>query len=140
MLRLQQERQARGWSIAELARRTGLNASTLGIVEKGRFKPYPAQLRKMAAAFGQDVAQAASLAEEVDPLPVREVGEARMPFIETIRSHRYRFTNCSKHGAVKSGLAWRGPHLGEFCPNGCYLTFIVQSPEVLVLAPSRPGA
>lgn len=65
MLRLQQERQACGWSIAELSRRSGLNASTLGMIENYRFRPYPNQLKKVAVACGLDPEQAALLGEEV---------------------------------------------------------------------------
>jgi ribosome-binding protein aMBF1 (putative translation factor) len=52
MKRLQQEREARGWSRAELARRAHLNPGTVGLIEVGRFVPYPGQVAKLARALG----------------------------------------------------------------------------------------
>ena len=46
------ERERRGWSRAELGRRACLNSGTVGLIESGRLKPYPSQLRKLASAFG----------------------------------------------------------------------------------------
>ena len=51
-MRISQERKRRGWSRAELARRAGMNGGTVGLIESGRFKPYPGQLRKLASALG----------------------------------------------------------------------------------------
>ena len=42
----------KGWSKAELARRAGLNASTVGVIESGRLIPYAGQVAKLAAALG----------------------------------------------------------------------------------------
>ena len=52
MKAMTKEREARGWSRAELARRADMNAATVGQIEAGRFIPYPAQLRKIAVALG----------------------------------------------------------------------------------------
>jgi transcriptional regulator with XRE-family HTH domain len=52
MKRLQQLREARGWTRAELARRAKLNPATVGMIEHGRLQPYESQLRKLAAALG----------------------------------------------------------------------------------------
>lgn len=41
-----------GWSIAELSRRTGMNPTTIGQAEAGRFIPYPSQVGKLAEALG----------------------------------------------------------------------------------------
>ena len=48
---MQKHREAKGWTKAELARRAGLNASTVGWIESGRFTPYPSQVRKLAEAL-----------------------------------------------------------------------------------------
>ena len=48
---LTSEREHRGWSRAELARRSGMNAATVGQIELGRLQPYPSQLAKLAAAL-----------------------------------------------------------------------------------------
>jgi transcriptional regulator with XRE-family HTH domain len=55
-------RRARGWTKAELARRAGLNAATIGWIESGRFRPYAAQIDKLAAALNVDAALIAALA------------------------------------------------------------------------------
>jgi len=52
MMNLKLERTQRGWSRAELARRANLNAATVGLIEAGRFRPYPIQLAKLASALG----------------------------------------------------------------------------------------
>ena len=48
---LRKHREARGWSRAELARRAQMNATTVGWIESGRFRPYPVQLEKLAKAL-----------------------------------------------------------------------------------------
>lgn len=40
-----------GWSQSELARRAGLNQSTLNQIESGRLLPYPSQIQKLAQAL-----------------------------------------------------------------------------------------
>jgi transcriptional regulator with XRE-family HTH domain len=61
MLFLTSERTRRGWSRAELARRAGLNATTISLIESRRFRPYPGQLRKLAAALAVPEDQAEAL-------------------------------------------------------------------------------
>ena len=79
-MRLTEERRQRGWSRAELARRAGMNATTVGLVEAGRFIPYPSQLAKLARALGIPEAQAGALLEPAPNLPVtRPSTEARAP-------------------------------------------------------------
>ena len=48
---IRKTRESRGWSRAELARRAGLNASTVGSIENGRMRPYDCQLLKLADAL-----------------------------------------------------------------------------------------
>ncbi len=62
------ERSRRGWSRAELARRAGLNASTVGLIESGRLQPYPSQLYKLANALGFPESEAHLLLEDT-PAP-----------------------------------------------------------------------
>ena len=52
MKRLSAERRRFGWSRAELARRAGMNAGTVSLIETGRLLPYPSQLAKIAGALG----------------------------------------------------------------------------------------
>ena len=42
----------RGWSKAELSRRTGINATTIGQIIQGRFIPYLVQVEKIEKALG----------------------------------------------------------------------------------------
>jgi transcriptional regulator with XRE-family HTH domain len=45
---LAQEREHRGWSKSELARRARMHPSTVGLIESGRRKPYPKELARLA--------------------------------------------------------------------------------------------
>ena len=62
------ERSRRGWSRAELARRAGINASTVGLIESGRLHPYVSQLMKLANALGVSQSEAHHLLEDT-PAP-----------------------------------------------------------------------
>ena len=97
-MRLTYERNRRGWSLAKLARRSDLNATTVGLIESGRFRPYPGQLRKLAKALGLPLAEAGSLVEEQprqsrvdesaqpEPLPLAKKG-ARQPQLSDPRNN-----------------------------------------------------
>ena len=52
---------ATGGAKAELARRACLNPTTVGLIESGRFHPYPGQLQKLAAALDWPKAEAEQL-------------------------------------------------------------------------------
>lgn len=65
MKNLTRLREQRGWSKSELARRAGLNQSTVSAVEIGRLVPYDTQLRKLAKALS--VSNPDSLLDEVLP-------------------------------------------------------------------------
>jgi transcriptional regulator with XRE-family HTH domain len=58
-------RERRGWSKSELARRAGLNQTTVSAVESGRLIPYDTQLLKLAKALG--VPDPEALLDEVTP-------------------------------------------------------------------------
>ena len=47
-----QEREARGWSRAELGRHARLHPSRVGQCENGRAVPYDIELERLAAALG----------------------------------------------------------------------------------------
>ena len=53
-----------GMSKAELARQAEVNASVIGWIESGRFKPYPIQLERIAAVLG--VRDPESLLDEIE--------------------------------------------------------------------------
>ena len=65
MLRITALREAKNISRAELARRSGLNASSISWIETGRFIPYPSQLDKLAAAL-EYAGDPSELIQEVD--------------------------------------------------------------------------
>lgn len=67
MLRVQHERESRGWSRTELARRARLNPVTVGQIESGRLAPYPSQLRKLARALGLHADEAGLLLDSAEP-------------------------------------------------------------------------
>jgi len=48
-------RKARGWSQAELSRRTGIHSSALSHLEHGHVKVWPGYLARIARAFGVSV-------------------------------------------------------------------------------------
>jgi transcriptional regulator with XRE-family HTH domain len=50
-LNLTSEREIRGWSKAELARRARLDAGLLSKIESRRVQPYPTELRRLARAL-----------------------------------------------------------------------------------------
>ena len=62
--RLETMRRQRGWSQAELARRACLNQVTVNQIERGRLRPYPSQLGKLALALGIPT-ESETLMEEV---------------------------------------------------------------------------
>jgi transcriptional regulator with XRE-family HTH domain len=72
MIRLTVERKHRGWTQGEVQRRSGVNASTLSLIESGRYRPGPGQLDKLRRAFGVRPEDAERLLEAVpvDPLGV----------------------------------------------------------------------
>jgi transcriptional regulator with XRE-family HTH domain len=72
VIRLTLERKRRGWSQAELARRSLVNATSISLIECRRFLPGPTQLEKLRKALGLRPAAAERLLEvvAVDPLPV----------------------------------------------------------------------
>ena len=82
MIRMTQERRLRGWSQAELSRKTGIHCTTLSLIENKRFTPYKSQLLKLARALGIPPGAEQTLLDEDtsinDPRPVGpERGEGR---------------------------------------------------------------
>lgn len=63
-IRLKREREKRGWTRAELARRAGMSAGDVGKIEAERTKPYDSQLAKIAKALGIRQSEASSLINE----------------------------------------------------------------------------
>lgn len=65
MIRLQLEREKRGLSKAELARRAKMQPGDVGKIESGRAKPYDVQLKKLGRAMRLRVAESLTLGDEV---------------------------------------------------------------------------
>lgn len=65
MMRLTIERWKKGWSMAELARRCGANASSISRIEKGKEPPYPLRAQRIATSLGWK-GDPMDLFEEVD--------------------------------------------------------------------------
>lgn len=61
--RLRAEREARGWSLTELARRSGVSRSMIHKVERGASSPTTALLSKVAGALGLTVSELLARAE-----------------------------------------------------------------------------
>lgn len=91
MIRLQLEREKRGLSKAELARRAKMQPGDVGKIESGRAKPYDVQLKKLGRAMRMRVAESLALGEEIATQEsaldeVERAGEA----IEAIRDAHAR--------------------------------------------------
>ncbi|MGE5508940.1 MAG: helix-turn-helix domain-containing protein [Chitinophagales bacterium] len=52
MFRVEQERQLRGWSQAEVARRTGIHPVTICQLEAGKIHPYPGWKERLSKVLG----------------------------------------------------------------------------------------
>jgi transcriptional regulator with XRE-family HTH domain len=71
MLRLTHERKLRGWTQRELAERSGVNATTVNLVENGRYLPGPLPLAKIARALGLNASAGQRLLERIDYDPLQ---------------------------------------------------------------------
>jgi transcriptional regulator with XRE-family HTH domain len=61
--RLKQERQARGWSMADLAARSGVSKAMIAKIESGAASPTAALLGKLSGAFGLSLSTLLARAE-----------------------------------------------------------------------------
>ena len=71
-------RSERGWSLAQLAQRSGLSAAAVHKIEKSGMTPTIASLMKIAAALGKSVAHFVDEPETPDVLVVRNDARARV--------------------------------------------------------------
>ncbi|WP_203979576.1 helix-turn-helix domain-containing protein [Planotetraspora silvatica] len=69
--RLAQLREERGWSLDELAQRTGVSRSTLSRLERTEISPTAALLNRLCAAYGRTMSQLLAEVEEEPPQLVR---------------------------------------------------------------------
>ena len=71
-------RSERGWSLAQLAQRSGLSAAAVHKIEKSGMTPTIASLMKIAAALGKSVAHFVDEPETPDVMVVRNDERARV--------------------------------------------------------------
>jgi transcriptional regulator with XRE-family HTH domain len=63
-LRIKQERDARKWSLAELAERSGVSKAMISKIERGEASPTATILGRLSGAFGQQLSALLALAEQ----------------------------------------------------------------------------
>jgi len=81
--RLRDEREARGWSLGELAQRAGVSKAMISKVERGEASPTAALLGRLSAAFQLTLATLLARAESDDGRLVRARDQARWRDPET---------------------------------------------------------
>jgi transcriptional regulator with XRE-family HTH domain len=74
--RLAHLRAERGWSLADLAGRTGMSRSTLSRLERGEISPTATQLRRLAAAYERTASRLLAEVESVPRQLVRAADQA----------------------------------------------------------------
>ena len=101
-LRIQQEREARGWTLAELADHSGVSRAMLSKVEREEASPTAALLGRISAAFGLTLAQLFARAEGVSGQVTRRAEQAAWRDPETGFTRRA----LSPAGAAPLDLVW----------------------------------
>ena len=71
--RLADLRQQQGWSLEELAQRTGLSRATLSRVERAETSPTASLLNRLCAAYGLNMSRLLSEIEDEPPMPARRL-------------------------------------------------------------------
>jgi transcriptional regulator with XRE-family HTH domain len=74
--RLATLRQAQGWTLDELAQRSGISRATLSRLERGETSPTAALLGRLCAAFGRTMSRLLAEIEAAPPLLVRHAAQA----------------------------------------------------------------
>lgn len=98
--RLAAERETRGWSVAELAARSGVSRAMIARIERGAVKPTAALLGRVSAAFGLPLSQLFALTETP---PSRLAAAARQP-VWTDPETRYMRRSVSPGGDARLQL------------------------------------
>ncbi|MFF8812747.1 helix-turn-helix domain-containing protein [Streptomyces pactum] len=73
--RLARLRAARGWSLEELAQRTGISRSTLSRLERAEISPTAALLNRLCAAHGRTMSRLLAEVESEPPQMIRADGQ-----------------------------------------------------------------
>ncbi len=105
--RLKQEREGRGWSLADLAQRSGVSRAMISRIERGEASPTATLLGRLSAAFGLTLSQLFARAEGGGQL-------ARLDAQPTWRDPAtgFRRRSLSPPGAGRLELVW-----GELPPR-----------------------
>ncbi|HHH81693.1 MAG TPA: helix-turn-helix domain-containing protein [Chloroflexi bacterium] len=84
-VRMRQLREAQGWSIRELARRSGLSANALSLIERGRTSPSVSTLYKVSAALSVPITSFFETESQQAQVVYRKASErTRVPFTRGI--------------------------------------------------------
>ncbi|MCJ8323009.1 MAG: helix-turn-helix transcriptional regulator [Rhizobiales bacterium] len=82
--RLKQERILRGWSLSNLAEKSGVSRAMINKVERGQSSPTAALLGRLSGAFGLNLSTLLARAENIDNVGlIREVDQTRWVDPET---------------------------------------------------------
>ena len=81
--RLKTEREARGWSVAELAERSGVSRAMISKVERAEASPTAALLGRLSGAFGLTLSALLARAEQANGRLARRIDQPRWTDPET---------------------------------------------------------
>ena len=73
--RLKAEREARGWTLAELAERSGVSKAAISKIERDEVSPTAALLGRLSGAFGLSLSQLLARAEQGEGLLARAAAQ-----------------------------------------------------------------
>jgi transcriptional regulator with XRE-family HTH domain len=73
--RIRQERESRGWSLTELAQRSGVSRAMINKVERGQASPTAALLGRLCGAFGLSLSTLLARTEAAAPRQVQRAEE-----------------------------------------------------------------
>ncbi|PWI14037.1 transcriptional regulator [Streptomyces sp. Act143] len=99
--RLAELRAERGWSLGELADRTGVSKSTLSRAERAETSPTASLLNRLCAVYGRTMSQ---LLSEVETEPVLLVRAAEQPVWEDRASGFVRRSVSPPHSGLRGEL------------------------------------
>lgn len=105
--RLRLEREARGWSLAELAARSGVSKAMLSKIERAEASPTAALLGRLSAAYGLTISQLFARAEQGG-----QIARVADQPVWTDPETGFRRRSLSPPGAAPMELVW-----GELPPG-----------------------
>lgn len=99
--RLAELRAEHGWSLGELADRSGISRSTLSRAERAEISPTASLLNRLCAVYGRTMSQ---LLSEVEAEPAPVVRAAEQPVWEDTASGFVRRSVSPPHGGLRGEL------------------------------------